>query len=87
MFSGWGLTKLILCGIRLPVLPESFRQLSNLNELWLGEYQVDDFPKELADHLKKQGCKIMYESREWIGGWGGSRETVKRDFFTKKEID
>ncbi|MFX1450968.1 MAG: hypothetical protein ACFFCM_09000 [Promethearchaeota archaeon] len=69
------LKTLTLRNYSLPKLPQSFESL-NLKELVLGEYQVKDFPKELAKKLKVKGCRITYEAREWIGGWGGDWETV-----------
>ena len=53
----------------------------------LGEYQVDGFPKEIANQLKANGCRILYEARDWVGGWAGDYETVTYDFFTKKQVE
>ncbi len=69
------LKTLTLKNSTLPKLPKSFESL-NLKKLVLGEYQVKDFPEELAKKLKAKGCRITYEAREWIGGWGGDWETV-----------
>lgn len=60
--------------------------LPGLKLIRLNEYDVSRFPGHLAKQLKKNGCDILYKTREIVNPYDDDRETVIYDFYTQEPV-